>query len=123
MGCVCALHATTLLIAKIAGLNTDRNIADYVMVPEFLSTVWEHSSDFAAAPETWEDLSHYKLNVMLFPGPQVMPVYVTCTWCCRCYVGMPDLQAWSYVIAQSESGAETPDKDEVGVSEESEAEW
>eukprot|EP00961_Rhodomonas_salina_P027701 374170-Rhodomonas_salina.1 len=103
--------------------NSNRNITDYVTVPEFLSTVWEHSSEFADAPETWEDLSHFELNLMLHPGHHIMPVYVTCTWCCRCYLGMPDLPPWSELIALSDSGAETPDKAEAGVSEESEAEW
>eukprot|EP00961_Rhodomonas_salina_P123595 1665348-Rhodomonas_salina.1 len=55
---------------------------------------------------------------MLHPGPHTIPIYVTCTWCCRCYVGMPDLQPWSEVIAGSESGAETPEKASVSVIEE-----
>eukprot|EP00961_Rhodomonas_salina_P069243 929554-Rhodomonas_salina.1 len=59
---------------------------------------------------------------MLNPGPHTIPIYVTCTWCACCYMGMPDLPAWSEVIARSESGAETPKQDE-DASEDSESDW
>eukprot|EP00961_Rhodomonas_salina_P290997 3931609-Rhodomonas_salina.1 len=44
---------------------------------------------------------------MLNPGPHTIPIYVTCTWCARCYLGMPDMPPWSDIQAQSDSGAET----------------
>eukprot|EP00961_Rhodomonas_salina_P222582 3010070-Rhodomonas_salina.1 len=103
--------------------NSDRNIAAFIDVSEFVSMVWKQSKDFTDEPDTWEEMSHHELNVMLNPGPHTMPIYVTCTWCSRFYIGMPDLPAWSELIAQSESGADTPEKGEVSVGEESESEW
>eukprot|EP00961_Rhodomonas_salina_P000415 5563-Rhodomonas_salina.1 len=41
------------------------------------------------------------------PGQHTKPVYVTCTWCARAYLGMPELTPWSEVFGREDSGAET----------------
>eukprot|EP00961_Rhodomonas_salina_P252412 3411795-Rhodomonas_salina.1 len=69
--------------------------------------VWTQTVSFSQEPDVWETLSHHKLNLMLMPGPHTKPVYVTCTWCARAYLGMPNLPLWSEVFGREDSGAET----------------
>eukprot|EP00961_Rhodomonas_salina_P081533 1096420-Rhodomonas_salina.1 len=102
--------------------NYELDIANFVDVPQFVNTVWTQSKEFADEPDMWEELLHHKLNLMLNQGPHTIPIYVTCTWCTRCYMGMPEMQPWSYVQAQSDSGAETERVNE-SASASQECEW
>eukprot|EP00961_Rhodomonas_salina_P300157 3939523-Rhodomonas_salina.1 len=65
------------------------------------------SGSFSGEPDVWETLWHHELNFMLMPGPQTKPVYVTCTWSARAYIGMPDMVPWSELFGHDDSGAET----------------
>eukprot|EP00961_Rhodomonas_salina_P216731 2927753-Rhodomonas_salina.1 len=48
--------------------NSDRDVFNFVTVPQFMEHVWAQTVSFSTEPDVWETLSHHELNLMLMPG-------------------------------------------------------